>query len=205
MKKVLLVLCITLLILTGCSKKEEEKPVETPEVTNTDFKPAETQTSEEVKTEEKEPEVSQPAIVTYDGETMQNGNIISAKFSEDARYQVLEESTASWRVTYVDSQSQEYKDGEKFMAPFIQITLDDDDAERLVKSVTELKDENKEKYTLDEIDYNGKHYLRIVSEIGVDMMYIDTDTDTIIFTYDGPIDFEDDQTKQLFDSVKVAQ
>ena len=105
----------------------------------------------------------------------------------------------------MDSQSQEYKDGEKFMAPFIQITLDDDDAERLVKSVTELKDENKEKYTLDEIDYNGKHYLRIDSEIGVDMMYIDTDIDTIIFTYDGPIDFEDNQTKQIFDSVKDAQ
>lgn len=116
-----------------------------------------------------------------------------------ATWEIAEES-ADWRIVYVqpDEEGNKYP----FDVPTVQLTTDEDGADRLVARVKETKGD--EPYTEEEITVAGVRFVNIVPELGFPAMYGTVDGQTLVVTYTKGLDLQSDAVSNIIASVRLA-
>lgn len=106
--------------------------------------------------------------------------------------------SADWRIVYVQGENDDPG------TPTIQLTTDEDSAEKLVQSLTARMDENGEVYTSEKVEVNGIEFTTIVPEAGVPAMYANVEGGTLVVTFTRTVDTTSEAFADIVSNVTIT-
>ena len=190
MKKILALLLAVSVVLAfaACAKKPAaEDPTETaaaPQSTDAGTQAADADATEAQPATDAALTPGEYPAVTY-------GRITCIEAPEG--WHIAEES-ADWRIVYVQDETD----------ASIQLTTDEDPADKLFKRVTEQRDANGEAYTSETITIGGIEFVTMVPELGIPAMYGTVDDQTLVVTFSKDVDLQSQAVTDILGNTHIA-
>ena len=191
MKKLLALLLVFSLIaaFAACAKQSADPaPAETDAAL-----PQETEAEAEAGSEAPDPEMTEAEAALTPGEypAVTYGRITCIEAPEG--WHIGDES-ADWRIVYV-------KDDE---SATIQLTTDEDPADKLFRRVAEQKEANGETYSTLEAVFAGVPFTVLMPDLGMPAMYGTVDGQTLVVTFAREVDIDSQVFMDIVGNAHVA-